>query len=439
LLPELNRKREQRAWYVYDWANSAFSTTVVTLFLGPYLTALARAAADSNLRIHPLGISIDARAYWSYVVALSVALQVVVLPMAGAIADHSRRKKLLLGLFAYAGAFCTIALYFVAGDRYGLGGALFVVANVAFGASIVVYNSYLPEIATPDERDRVSSKGWGIGYLGGGLLLALNLLLYQNAASWGLSEAMAVRISLCSAGVWWALFSIVPLRVLRNRGAVRSSAGDLKPLSGGFRQLLVTLRGLRHYPQTLLFLLAYLLYNDAIQAVINLSTQFGNDELGISISSLTMVILMVQFVAFFGAIGFGWVAQGVGAKPAIMAALVIWTAVLVAMYLWVRTTAQFFLMAGVVGLVLGGSQALSRSLFSLMIPKGKEAEYFSLYEISDKGTSWMAPLIFGLALQFTASYRLAILSLILFFVLGLGLLWKVDVARAAREAKREAS
>lgn len=434
MLPELNRRREQRAWYVYDWANSAFSTTVVTLFLGPYLTALARAAADSNLRIHPLGISIDARAYWSYLVALSVALQVVVLPIAGAIADHSRRKKLLLGLFAYAGALCTMALYFVAGDRYGLGGALFVVANVAFGASIVIYNSYLPEIATPEERDRVSSKGWGMGYLGGGLLLALNLLLYQNAAAWGLSESMAVRISLCSAGVWWAVFSIVPLRVLRNRGAVRSPAGDRSPLSDGFRQLLKTLRGLRHYPQTLLFLLAYLLYNDAIQAVINLSTQFGNDELGISISSLTMVILMVQFVAFFGAIGFGWFAQGVGAKPAVMVALVIWTAVLVAMYLWVRTTAQFFVMAGVVGLVLGGSQALSRSLFSLMIPKGKEAEYFSLYEISDKGTSWMAPLIFGLALQFTASYRLAILSLIVFFVLGLLLLWKVDVARAAREA-----
>ncbi|MCZ2073448.1 MAG: MFS transporter [Bryobacterales bacterium] len=433
--PELNLKREQRAWYVYDWANSAFSTTVVTLFLGPYLTVLARAAADSNLRVHPLGISIDARAYWSYLVALSVALQVVVLPIAGAIADASRRKKLLLGLFAYAGAFCTMAMYFVAGDRYGLGGALFVVANVSFGASIVIYNSYLPEIATPEERDRVSSKGWGMGYLGGGLLLTLNLLLYENAAAWGLPESMAVRISLCSAGVWWAVFSIVPLRILRNHHPVGSPAGSRNPLSNGFRQLLKTLRELRSYPQTLLFLLAYLLYNDAIQAVINLSTQFGNDELGISISNLTMVILMVQFVAFFGAIGFGWFAQEVGAKPAVMAALVIWTAVLVAMYLWIRTTAQFFVMAGVVGLVLGGSQALSRSLFSLMIPKGKEAEYFSLYEISDKGTSWMAPLIFGLALQFTASYRLAILSLIVFFVLGFLLLWKVDVTRAAREAE----
>lgn len=197
------------------------------------------------------------------------------------------------------------------------------------------------------------------------------------------------------------------------------------------------MRDLRKYPQTLTFLLAYLLYNDAVQAVITLAAQFGYDELKIPIATLALAILMVQFVAFFGSIGFNWVAAAVGAKRAVMLALVLWTAVLVAIYLSVRTTAQFFVMAAVVALIMGGTQALSRSLFSLMIPKSKEAEYFSLYEASDKGTSWLAPLIFGLALQFTHSYRVAILSLIVFFVLGLAVLARVDVRRAARQAHVE--
>ena len=200
------------------------------------------------------------------------------------------------------------------------------------------------------------------------------------------------------------------------------------------RQLGGTLRDLRHYPEALKFLLAYLLYNDAIQAVITLATQFGYDELKIPIATLSLAILMVQFVAFFGALAFNWVAARIGAQRAIMLALAIWTAVLVDIYVSVRTTGEFFAMAAVVALVLGGSQALSRSLFSQMIPKSKEAEYFGLYEISDKGTSWLCPLLFGLALQFTRSYRLAILSLILFFALGLAVLARVDVRRAAREA-----
>jgi UMF1 family MFS transporter len=192
---------------------------------------------------------------------------------------------------------------------------------------------------------------------------------------------------------------------------------------------------MRRYPQTLRFLVAYLIYNDAVQTVIALAAQFGNDELKLPMADLTMVILMVQFVAFFGNILFEWVARWVGAKSAVIFSLLIWTGVLVAMYVSVRTRAQFFVAAAVVAIVLGGTQALSRSLFAQMIPQGREGEYFSVYEISDKGTSWLCPLLFGLALQFTGSYRLAILSLVTFFIGGLAVLATVNVHRAAMEAR----
>jgi len=403
------------------------------LFLGPYLTALAKAAADANGRVHPFGIPVEPRSWWGYLVALSVAMQIIVLPVVGTIADFSAHKRRLMGALAYIGALATVAMFFLQGSAYLSGGFLFLIANLSFGASIVVYNSFLPDIAPPEERDAVSSKGWAIGYLGGGLLLALNLALFAKSSAFGISESMAVRINLASAGVWWALFTLIPLAAIRKRppGRMRK-AGE--GLLSSFREFVATLREMRHYPQTLRFLVAYLIYNDAVQAVITLAAQFGNDELKISMADLTMVILMVQFVAFLGALLFDVVAKWIGAKSAVAVSLLIWTGVVVSMYVSVRNTTQFFIAAAVVAIVLGGTQALSRSLYSQMIPKGREGEYFSVYEISDKGTSWLCPLLFGLALQFTGSYRLAILSLVTFFVGGLLLLLTVNVRRAAAEA-----
>jgi UMF1 family MFS transporter len=199
-------------------------------------------------------------------------------------------------------------------------------------------------------------------------------------------------------------------------------------------QLRHTLADIRRYPQTMTFLIAYLLYNDAIQAVLALASQFGNDELKIPVSSLTLAILMVQFVGFFGAIGFQWLAALTGAKWAILVSLVLWTATLIYLFAWVRSVTDFFIAAAMVAIVMGGSQALSRSLFAQLIPPGKEAEYFSIYEVSDKGTSWVSPLVFGLALQITHSYRQAILSLIVFFLAGLVVLTRVDVKRGALDA-----
>jgi UMF1 family MFS transporter len=426
-------KREQRGWYMYDWANATFHSTVVTLFLGPYLTVLAKAAAGADGRVHPLGIPVDPRSWWGYLISVSVVTQIFVLPIAGTIADFSPNKKRLLAWFAYTGALATGAMFFLEGAEYLAGGVLFLIANLAFGAAMVVYNSFLPDIAPPEKRDAVSSTGWGIGYLAGGLLLALNLVLFTRAKGFGISESMAVRINLASSGIWWAVFCVFPMITLRRRPASRTRSRG-QGLLDSFQEFAGTLRDMRHYPQTLRFLIAFLLYSDAVQAVIALSAQFGSDELKISMTDLTEVILMVQFIAFFGSFLFDWIAKWIGAKPAVIVSLVIWTGVLISMYVSVRTEAQFFIVAAVVGLVLGGTQALSRSLFSLMIPKGREAEYFGIYEISDKGTSWLCPLLFGLALQFTGSYRISILSLITFFLAGLLVLLTVNVRHAAAEA-----
>ena len=429
--------REQRGWYVYDWANSAFYTTVVTLFLGPYLTLLAKNAADPQGFVYPLGIQTSALSLWPYMVSLAVLLQVFVLPLFGAIADHSPHKKELLGLLAFVGAGATVAMFALDGTRYLLGCFLFLIANSAFGASIVVYNSFLPEITPPEQRDNVSSKGWGLGYVGGGILLVANLALYAKAESLGLSQNMAVRISLASAGLWWAGFTLVPMATLVNRKPTKVIPPGESYLTASIKQLANTIKEIFTLPQTLRFLLAYLIYNDAIQTIITLAAQFGQEELKLPVESLTVAILIAQFVGVAGALGFNWIAARTGNKTAVMFTLVIYCLVLVYAYAFVSSAAEFYVMSGAIGAVMGGSQALSRSIFSFMIPTGHEAEYFSIYEISDKGTSWLGPLFFGLALQFTGNYRISILSLILFFIVGLAILSTVDVKRAAVEAGNE--
>jgi UMF1 family MFS transporter len=426
-------RRERRAWYTYDFAATVFYTIVVTVFLGPYLTAVATTGADAAGRIHPLGISMPPGSLFGYLVSASVVLQVVVMPLTGAVADRTGRKRQLLAGFAALGALSTMALFFVAGGRYLLGAGLFLVANLAFGGAIVVYHSWLPDLAGPDDRDTISSRGWAAGYVGGGVLLALCLVLFTVHDDLGLTEGQAVRVCLASAGVWWAVFGAVSVARLRNRtprdldpGAARAGA-----LAGGFRQLGATLRHMRAYPLTLWFLAAFLLYNDGVQTVISVSAQYGADELDLSQTTLTSAILLVQVVAFGGAIGMGRIALRAGPKRTVLWALVVWTVILVAAYfLRAGAAVQFYALAVVIGLVLGGTQALSRSMFSQLIPAGKEAAYFGFYEISDRGTSWLGPFLFALTYQLSGSYRYAIFSLVFFFVAGGLLLARLDLQRA---------
>ncbi|MET8044085.1 MFS transporter [Micromonospora sp. NPDC005215] len=438
--PPASTRRERRGWYIYDWANSAFQTTVITVFLGPFLTTVAELAAGCELGadtcdgyVHPLGIRVAAGSYYPYLISLSVFLTVFVLPVIGAIADRSAHKKRLLGGAAFTGAGATIAMAFVTGDRYLLGGALFLVANISFGAAIVVYNSFLPQLGGPDERDGISSRGWALGYLGGGLLLALNLVaitLLDEGDNPQRTLDLA-RWSIVSAGVWWALFTLVPLRWLRERPGAAALAGGGNVVTDGFRQLGRTMREIKAYPLTLFFLLAFLVYNDGIQTVITLASQYGTEELRLEQSTLIITILLVQFLAFGGALSLGALAKRVGAWKTVLLSLVLWTVVIIAAFrLPAEAPVPFMILGAGIGLVLGGSQALSRSLFSQLIPAGKEGEYYGFYEISDKGTSWLGPLAFGLVFQLTASYRVGLVSLLIFFVVGFVLLAAVPIRRA---------
>ncbi|MBM2813761.1 MAG: Permease of the major facilitator superfamily-like protein [Ignavibacteria bacterium] len=418
-------KAERTGWYFYDWANSAFYTTVITVFLGPYLTSITKSAADSSGYVQVIGIPVYADSLFAYTVSLSVALQVIILPLFGAIADTTNYKKTILGISAYIGAIATTLMFFLEGTRFLLGSILFIIANISFGVSVIIYNSYLNEIAEPENRDKISANGWAFGYLGGGILLALNLLLFSQKDKLGITTDYAVRICLCSAGLWWGIFTIIPLLTLKNRkqNGIKALSGNI--VYSGFRQLFKTIRDARKYPVTLLFLLSFIFYNEGIQTIIVISSLFGHEELGIPFSTLTQIILMVQFIAFLGSLFYKFVLRYLSVKNTIIISLFIWLSIIVYTYRFLTGTTDFFILAACIALVLGGTQAMSRSFFSNMIPLGYEAEYFSLYEISDRGTSWLGPLIFGLSLQLTGSYRYAMLSLGVFIAIGLALLFKV--------------
>ncbi|WP_329575510.1 MFS transporter [Streptomyces sp. NBC_01361] len=427
------RRREQRGWYFYDWACSVYSTSVLTVFLGPYLTAVAKSAADADGFVHPLGIPVRAGAFFAYTVSASVIISILVMPLAGAAADRTGRKKPLLAISAYLGAAATAGMFFLDGDRYLLGGFLLVVANASLAVSMVLYNSYLPQIAPPEERDAVSSRGWAFGYASGALVLVANLVLYSGHDSFGVSESTAVRICLASAGVWWGAFTLVPLRRLRDRRT--APAGDGAAAVPGWRQLASIVRDMRRRPLTLSFLLAYLVYNDGIQTVISQASVYGSEELGLDQSTLIVAVLLVQVLAVAGALAMGRLARAYGAKNTILGSLIAWTVTIGAGYfLPSGAPVWFFALAAGIGLVLGGTQALSRSLFSHLVPAGKEAEYYSAYEMSDRGMSWLGPLVFGLAYQLTGSYRDAIVSLVAFFMIGFVLLARVPVRQAVRAA-----
>jgi len=445
--PMINDRREIFGWAMYDWANSAFSTTVGTVFLGPYVASMARTAAEAagSSTVPFLGIPVAPDSFLPYCVSFSVGMQVLFLPILGAIADYSHMRKQMMRLFATIGAIATILLFFVTGSLWWLGGLLFIFANLTFGAAIVFYNAYLPDIASEDERDRVSSYGWAMGYLGGGILLALNLAFYLFSDRIGVPGDLAVRINLASAGIWWLGFSYFTWIRVRSRRASRALPAQETYVSIGFKQLRQTLREIRHFPETLKFLLAYFLYNDGIQTVIAVSSTFAAAPLiqgGLELDQqiLIGVILMVQFIAYFGARLWGYMAtHWMDAKQSVVLSLVIWLGVVIYIYAGLKgenAVVEFFMVGAFIAIVMGGSQAISRSLFAQMIPKGREAEFYSFYEVSERGTSWIGPLIFGLANQWFGSLRYGILSLIFFFLAGLILLPRVNMNKAIADVKK---
>jgi MFS transporter, UMF1 family len=442
-LDEAARTRERRAWYWFDWANSAYVTTVQTVLLGPYLTHVAKQAAcpgiDDDATCHidlrVVGIPVSPGSLVFYVVTVSTIFSALVLPVVGAIADRIYHRKALMCGLAWVGSVSAAAMYLITGHDWQLGVVLTIVGNMCLGSALVVYYSFLVQIASPDERDRVSSIGWSFGYLGGFILLALNLVVVEGHSALGLGTSQAVRISLLSAGVWWAAFTVIPFVGLRDRPPLTVLPVKGQVLRASFGQLASTLRHLRGYPQTLMFLAAYLFFNDGIQTVISASSVYGDQQLGFSSAQLIITILLVQLVAFAGALLFGRFAATYGAWRVILGSLVLWTAVVtIGFFLPAHQFGLWLALATLIGIVLGGSQALSRSLYSQLIPAGREAEYFSLYQACERGTSWFGTLLFGVVQQVTDSYRWAIIALVVFFVLGGALLSRVDVRQGIVDA-----
>ncbi len=421
---------ELRAWALYDVANSAFMTTVIQLFQ-IFFPSFAAANLPENV----------ARSRYAFATSAAVILVGFLGPLLGAIADVQGNKKKWLALFIATGTVATAGMYFIGRGDWQLALWLFVVGNVAVTSSLAFYNALLPQIAARDEVDRVSTAGFALGYLGGGALLAANFLMIQSPQRFGLADAAAAtRVSFLSVAVWWAVFSI-PLFLRVKEPARRIVAGEAgrNPLAVAVTRLKETLRELRHHKDAGLLLLAFLIYNDAVNTIIRLAVGFG-DELRIPQPALIAAVLMIQFVGVPFAFLFGSLSGWIGPKRAIFVGLAVYGVISVYGF-WLHTTRQFFVLAFMVAMVMGGVQALSRSLFATLIPKHKAAEMFGFFGVFDRFGGAIGAFVFGIVLAATGSSRPAILGLLVFFVVGALLLAFVNVdrgRRAAEEAEAQA-
>ncbi len=437
-----NDRREIFGWLMYDWANSAFYTTVIGVLIAPYLTSLAQAAVGENGVVLSLGAlgSVTAKSLPSLAISISVFCQVLFLPILGGIADYTNLKKRLMLIFCYLGVITSGLLFFITDGLYLYGAILLIISNLCFGAANIFYNAYLVDITTEDRRDFISSYGFAAGYFGGIIMLILNILFVQNAESFGLTTGFAVRLSLLAASLWWGTFAAITFVLIKPRGAAKELPEDKNLLSISFGELAKTFRELNRLRYTARFLAACFCYNNGIQTVITSASVFLAQELfvkrgeEVSQSFLLGIFLVSQICALIGAISFERLARIIGTKYTLVISLIIWILIVFFAYAILETPSQAWAMSACIGLVLGSSQALSRSLYSQMIPKGREASFFGLYEISEKGTSLVGSLVFGIVVGITGEFRQAILSMIVFLALGIIILMLTDTKRAIHEA-----
>ena len=416
-------RRDVRAWVMYDWANSAFMVVIVTAIFPNYFASII--AAD----LPPA----TAATYLAVATTIALAIVAVLAPILGAYADYRATRKRLLSVCFGLGVLSTACLYFVERGDWSLALCLFTFGNIGAAGSIVFYDSLLPHIAREDEIDQISTSGYALGYLGGGLLFAINVAWIVKPDFFGFpSVEMAVRISFVSVALWWLCFSIPLLRQV-SEPPHKSGTTDQHPVRVAFSRLYETFQQLRHYDQALLMLVAFAIYNDGINTIIRMSSIYGT-EIGISREDLMAAFLLVQFVGFPFAFLFGTLANKIGAKRAIFLALSVYTFISVFAY-FMTTALHFYLLAGLVATVQGGSQALSRSLFASMIPKHKSTEFFGFFGVFDRFAGLLGPMAFAFVLGTTGASRLAILSIIIFFVVGAFLLAKVDVGKGQQRAR----
>jgi MFS transporter, UMF1 family len=434
LLDKLGLGRpELRAWAMYDWANSAMACTIITAVFPIYYGSVA--CADMKPE--------RATQWFSLSTTIGMVIIAGLSPLLGTIADFNGRKKRMLGGFVALGVASVAAMFFIYRGDWILASVLFILANIGANGSYVFYDALLPHIARDDEIDRVSTAGYALGYIGGGGLLALNLAWILQPEWFGLPTVKDIspqgtlpsRLAFLSVAVWWLVFSI-PLfrRVPEPRAVVGGWVSGL-PVRAAIRRLVETGHSLRLYRQAFLMLVAFLIYNDGIGTIMRMATRYG-DEIGIKKDFMIGAIVLVQFVGIPCAFLFGMLAGWIGAKRSIGLGLLGYTAICIFGY-FMSTGAHFLVLAVMVGVVQGGTQALSRSLFASLIPREKSGEFFGFFGVAEKFAGIFGPAVFGLVNLVSGSSRGSILSIIAFFIAGGILLAQVDVAEGQRVARAE--
>ena len=420
---------ELRAWAMYDWANSAFATTIMAAVLPIYYVQVAGRDLPGNVAL----------AYWGYTTAAALVVIVTISPVLGAIADYMGAKKAFLGGFMTLGVLATAGLATVHEGEWVLASILFILGNIGFTGSIVFYASLLPHIAADEELDRVAAGGWAVGYIGGGLLLVLNTAMIVRPGLFGLADqAIASRAAFATVALWWALFSIPIFRRVPEpprRLEMGEEGRQENPVRVGFRRLRETFGELTEYRQLVIFLAAFFFYSDGIGTIIKMATAYGS-QIGLGTEALIGALLVVQFVGVPFTFAFGALADRIGAKNAILLALLVYSGISVFGYFVTRAW-HFWVLAFAVGMVQGGAQSLSRGLFASMIPRARSSEFFGFFSVFEKMAGILGPLVFGAASQITGSGRVGILAVIVFFLGGMALLQRVDVDEGRRIARLE--
>jgi UMF1 family MFS transporter len=423
-------RKDLRAWAMYDWANSAYQTTIIAAVFPIYYQKVAAAGQPESL----------ATSRFAWATTLAILIVAITAPVLGAIADYRALKKPLLGVFLAIGAVATAAMFWIGPGDWLLALTLFVAGNVGVAGSIVFYESLLPHLVGETELDRVSSAGYAVGYLGGGVLLAINLLMIQKPSLFGIADAAtATRLSLASVAVWWALFSIPLFRSVPEPPAriERDERPDANAFGTAVQRLLETFHELRRYRDAFVFLMAFLLYNDGIQTMIRMATIYGAG-IGLPQGAMIAALLLTQFIGIPCAFAFGMIAGRIGARPAVFGGIALYLLITILGY-FMTTAVHFFALAIMVGMVQGGTQALSRSLFASMIPRHKSAEFFAFFSVFERYAGVLGPAIFAFVIERTGSGRSAILALAAFFVAGAAILAFVNVERGRSAARAAAA
>ncbi len=430
-------KREIFGWAMYDFANSAFATTILAVIFNQYF---ATVVAGGEKGVEIFGFRLHGASLFTFMISLSMAISALFSPLLGAVADASASKKRFLMVFCFTGVLFTGLLYFVHAGDYWMGAVFFILANIGFAEGNVFYNAFLPEISTDQNIGRISGLGWALGYIGGGALLAINLIMLQYPEWLGFpSGYFTVQDCFLSVAFWWLIFSLPLFLFLKERSEpYRPSVGGGYVLEG-YRRLRHTFRRIKTFKELTKFLFAFLIYNDGIETVIVMASIFGADVLGMKTSELIVFFLMVQGIAFIGSVLFGFLADAIGNKKAVMISLGLWSLVVLWAFqlgiFWDPKT-EYWILGVLVALVLGGSQAASRSLQGLFTPDANSAEFFAFFGVSGKFASIFGPLIYGILIAITGSVQSGVLSVLIFFVVGMIILWTVNEKKGMEEKEK---